>query len=70
MLPEIAPAVNIFRMVMTQWRVNGSRAIGLDYNVVFKLLDRLSSGDAWDQIFDDIRILENAALEAIYEGAK
>lgn len=57
-------SVRIFRQCCTQWRNN---ATGLDYNVVFRLLDR-NAGDDWDEIFDDIRILESGALEAIGEA--
>lgn len=56
-------SVRIFRQCATQWRDN---ATGLDYNVVFRLLDR-HAGNEWDEIFDDIRILESAALTAIGE---
>lgn len=67
-MPENLPSFEIFSKVSTQWRTApGGGVIGLDYNVVFRLLDRLA-GDAWDEIFDDIRILEDAARQAINEG--
>lgn len=59
-------SVSLFRKLHTQWRVGMSGAYGLDYNVVFKLLDR-HAGDAWDDTLDDIQILEEAALAAMKE---
>jgi hypothetical protein len=36
---------------------------GLDYNVVFTLLERLRLSDAdYEQLFDDIRVVEAEAL--------
>lgn len=41
--------------------------IGLDYSPLFTLLDRQFAGDpaGWQACFEDIQILESAALEKI-----
>lgn len=45
--------------------MNGA-AIGLNYASLFELIDRKGyAGEAWWQMFDDIRTLEGAALEAM-----
>lgn len=52
--------------MQTQWRVGQRGATGFDYGVLYPLLDRLGlSGDDWEQMFDDIRLMESAALEAM-----
>lgn len=47
----------------TQWRVGMAGATGLDYNALPAVL-RLSEVQRkdWPAIFDDLRILEDAAL--------
>jgi hypothetical protein len=64
--PENWPAVMVFRRMTTQWRVGMGGPTGLDYGVLFRLLDneRLS-GDEWDQMFADVCVMEAAALEAM-----
>ncbi len=43
--------------------------IGLDYNVLFRLLDNMGcSEDEWSQNFDDIRVMESAALDAMRQN--
>lgn len=64
---ENAEVVSIFSQIGGQWRTGASGPIGLDYNVVFTLLDR-RAGDAWEDFFEDIRALENAALQAMSEA--
>lgn len=43
-----------------------SGAVGLRYEAVYPLLDRLFA-DAWQQAFDDLHVLERAALDAMRE---
>lgn len=39
---------------------------GLDYNVLFRLMDQAKmSPDDWQQTFDDVRVMESAALESM-----
>lgn len=54
----------LFLRVQTQWRVGVSGAVGLDYNVVLHLLDRMQlDADAYDELLDAIRVMEMTALE-------
>lgn len=41
-----------------------SGAVGLRYEAAYPLLDRLFAGD-WQQAFDDLQVLERAALDAM-----
>jgi len=43
-----------------------SGAVGLRYEAVYPLLDRLFA-DGWQQAFDDLQVLERAALDAMRE---
>lgn len=50
----------------TQWRVGFNGATGLDYEVLFALLDRRGyAGDEWERMFEDIRLMEREALAAM-----
>lgn len=64
--PENHEAVTLFCRVGTQWRAGMGGATGLDYNVVLTLIDRLGLGaDEADELFEDVRHLERAALEVM-----
>jgi hypothetical protein len=57
-------AVNLFIEMGTQWRVDSGRPYGLDYNIVYRAIDDLGvSRDEVRRLKDEIRILEDAALE-------
>jgi len=61
--PENQPAFDLFCMVQTQWRIGMNGATGLDYSPLFVLMDnRGLGGEAWQQLFDDVRVIESAAL--------
>jgi hypothetical protein len=64
--PENWDSVTLFRRMTTQWRMSMGGPTGLDYNVLFRLLDneRLS-GDDWDLMLADVSVMEAAALEAM-----
>lgn len=64
--PETEKSVSLFSSVSTQWRMGFSGPIGLDYNVVLNLMDRmkLSQRDFDDQFYD-LRIAESEALSII-----
>ena len=64
--PEHHAAFNIFSKLHTQWRVDMGKKTGLDYGALYPLLDRAKSDD-WQQLFDDVRTMEIAALKAINE---
>lgn len=66
MWPENWPAFEVFHRLQTQWRVGGVGPTGLDYNVLFVLLDRKRLNDEdFDQFVADIQVMEFAALEAM-----
>lgn len=57
-------AVNVFIALGTQWLVGPAGAYGLNYSVLYQKIDRLGvSREEADQLEEDIRILEDAALE-------
>jgi hypothetical protein len=67
--PDNWDAVSVFTSMRTQWRTSFAGAVGLDYGVlptIFSLhnIKRPRRKD----IFDDLRILEDAALEAMREA--
>jgi hypothetical protein len=66
--PENWPAFRLFLLMQTQWDVGMAGRTGLKYQVLFDLMDRQQlSGDEWQEMFDDIRELETAALNAMHE---
>jgi len=68
--PENWPAYQLFTRMITQWRIGMGGRAGMDYLVLFSLLDRQGlSGDDWQQMFDDIRAMEEAALSASLAAA-
>lgn len=69
--PDNLQAVNVFVCMSTQWRVGMNGATGLDYGPVYKKMDRLGLTPAeYDCVEDDIRTLEDAALETIRKNKK
>lgn len=62
--PENWPVVQLFIRVATQWRHGFHGPTGLDYTPMLRLMDRMGLDDSeYDQMIDDIRTLEAAALE-------
>lgn len=61
------PTLDLFRFMGTQWRVGGmGLPTGLDYNVLYRKMDRMNlTAEEYDRIEDEIRIMEAAALEAM-----
>jgi hypothetical protein len=65
-LPDNWPVFCLFEQVRTQWRSAGMGGVlGLDYTVVFRLLDRIAEGTDWDEMLDDLRVMETAAMSTI-----
>ena len=61
--PENIRAVNLFSSICTQWLVSANGAYGIDYNVMFYLIDRMRLNDEEHAIlFDDMRVIEAEAL--------
>lgn len=51
---------------MTQWYVGMNGRTGLIYPSLYGLLDRRGyQGDEWLRVFEDVRVLEVAALETM-----
>ncbi|WP_349743930.1 DUF1799 domain-containing protein [Roseateles cavernae] len=64
--PENWPTFKVFSRLETQWRIAPGGVIGLDYGALYPLIDREGLDTAgWDRMFDDIRAMEQAALEEI-----
>jgi hypothetical protein len=62
--PENWPAWRLFSRLATQWRIAMNGPTGLDYQPLMRLLDLEDLGPAdWQDRFDDVRVLEAAALE-------
>lgn len=54
----------LFCDLNTQWRTGMAGATGLDYPVLFRLMDEAGlSGAEWRETFDSIRLMESVALE-------
>ena len=57
-------ALQLFANYSNQWRMGAAGPVGLDYNVLHHALDRKNlTPSAYDDWLDDLRIIENAALE-------
>lgn len=72
-MPEVWPdniqAHNLFVSISTQWRVGPGGAVGLDYNVLYRKMDRMHlSEERYDELEAEIRIMEDAALAVIHKG--
>lgn len=60
-------ALNVFVAMGTQWRVGMSGATGLDYAVLPSVLRLLEvPRKQWRDLFDDLRVMEESALEQIH----
>lgn len=65
---ENMPIVRVFLDIFTQWRVGPGGLIGLDYNVLFRRLDRLfQDEEEWEDVYAGVKIMESAALETLRE---
>jgi hypothetical protein len=66
--PENEQAWRLFCYAQTQWRVGASGASGLDYTPVQHKMDRMRlSPEEYEELEEDIRTMEFAALEAMSE---
>lgn len=66
MWAENAEPFGIFTALQTQWRPGASGVVGLDYAAIEPVL-RLQQVDParWPALFDDLRVMERAALKVI-----
>lgn len=66
--PDNWPVVMLFCELGTQWRCGFSGPYGLDYNVLYRRMDRMNlTPEAYDELEEEIRILEGAALEEMHK---
>lgn len=66
MWPENWPAWQLFQQLAGQWRAGVGGVYALDYTALFMRMERMRlADDAWDALFQDVRVLEGAALEQI-----
>jgi hypothetical protein len=67
--PEHEETILLFLRTQTQWRVSDGRAIGLDYGVVFQVMDLYAVGNR-RQALEDLQIMESRAKELINKTAE
>jgi len=61
--PENEAALILLGNMATQWRVGPGGVIGLDYNVMLRLMDRMKLSDQeFEHLFQDMRIAEAEAI--------
>lgn len=66
--PDNWPAFALYLDHSTQWRQGMGGPSGLDYNPIFHELDRKGLEQAeYDQIMDDVRLIEDAALAVFHK---
>jgi len=64
--PENMPSINLFFTLSTQWIMGPGGATGLNYIPLFHRMDRMNlSEQDYEWMFDDIRVIEAAALTAM-----
>lgn len=66
--PDNWPSFSLFCRLQTQWRYGMAGRTGLDYLVLFAMLDRMSlSDDERENLLNDIQTLEIAALNEMHK---
>ena len=66
--PDNWPSFSLFCRLQTQWRYGMAGRTGLDYLVLFALLDRMSlAEDERENLLNDIQTLEIAALNEMHK---
>jgi hypothetical protein len=67
--PENQPVWLLFCFLQSQWRVGPNGLVGLDYNILYRKLDRMNlSPDEYARWEADIQIMEFAALDQMQEN--
>lgn len=68
--PDNMDAVKVFAAMGTQWRTRRSGVTGLDYAVLPIVLRLTGVPRAdWPAVFDDLRVMEDAALTSMHKDA-
>lgn len=71
MWPENWQAWTTFVQMSGQWRSGFGGLYALDYTPLFMRMERMRLDDnAWDDLFQDVRVLEAAALEQMRASKK
>lgn len=66
--PENWEAYLLFDRIRTQWRVGAGGATGLDYNVLFHVMEkRKLEAEEWDEMLLCIQAIEEGALAAMHQ---
>ena len=66
--PENHAVFLLFRSLSTQWNVGMGGPVGLRYEAVYPLIDRMRlSDDEWQETFYALQEMEAAALDAMRE---
>lgn len=66
--PDNVLPLRVFQAMGTQWRVGFNGPIGLDYNVLPGVIERIGVPEKErNQVFDDVQVMERAALLALQE---
>lgn len=64
--PENWAAWTLYMRVVTQWRYGFNGPTGLDYSVVYPLINHMKLGRTdWDWMLADLQVIEVAAREQI-----
>lgn len=64
--PENEAAFLLFLSLRSQWRMGMGGATGLDYCALFHKMDRMDlTPEQYDELEEQVRVLEFAALEEI-----
>lgn len=64
--PENEESILLFSSLSTQWRVGFNGPTGFDYNVLFTRMERMQLSDQkYEQLFQDIRVIESEALQLL-----
>jgi len=67
--PDNWPAVEMFLRCQTQWRTTMSGVFGFDYSAV-EWLFRLYEVKDQAAVFEDLQVMEAAAVKILNKGAK
>ena len=61
--PDNWDAVLLFHRLGSQWRAGPGGVFGLDYNVLYRMMDRMNlTPERYDELEDEIMTLEAAAV--------
>ena len=63
-------AATVFLQIRTQWRMSMAGPTGLDYAVLYRVIDDLGlPADEAKELFADVQVIEAAALDQMLENA-